>query len=291
MRQTGTQTNCKKMLLLTWAMDIIGSTKASNVVCYSKPLILVRQSGEGWPVHGWWFVLMSGSRLSSRVEIKIKQLIAEGHLKIGDRLPPERELAEAMNVSRHTLREAIKALERVGLLKSRPGSGTFIFGGVAEVGQPHGVSALFTDSVRMTDIFQFRWALEPAIVAAAVSNANQSGLKLVRGNLDVQAKALDSGDTEAWAKADLEFHLLLSRLTGNSLFMSVMENLSHCIAICVDNSHLNPARMKIYYEGHLGVYQAIVNRDAKRAIFHMEEHLKLLPWQENLRVSTTTIIA
>ena len=232
---------------------------------------------------------MPGSRLSKRVEIKIKQLIAEGHLKIGDKLPPERELAEAMNVSRHTLREAIKSLESTGLLKSRPGSGTFIFSDLSGLEPLKGNGSIFTETPRMTEIFQFRWALEPAIAVAAVSNANQSGLKSVKDNLDLQAAALDDGDTDLWARSDLEYHLLLSRLTGNSLFITTMENLSHCIAICVDNSHLNPARMKLYYDGHLGVYEAIVSRDAKRAVFHMEEHLKLLPWQENLRVSSTVV--
>lgn len=229
---------------------------------------------------------MPNSRLSKRVEIKIKQLIAEGHLKIGDRLPPERELAEAMNVSRNTLREAIKSLETIGLLKSRPGSGTFIFNAAPDHIEHNGNASIFSDSPRMTEIFQFRWALEPAIVVAAVSNANQSGLKKVKENLDLQLEAMGRGDNDLWAKADLDYHLLLSKLSGNSLFISVMENLSHCIAICVDSSHLNPARTKLYYDGHLGVYEAIVSRDPKRAVFHMEEHLKLLPWQENLRVST-----
>ena len=226
---------------------------------------------------------MDDKRLSKRVEIKIKQLIAEGHLKIGDKLPPERELAEAMNVSRHTLREAIKALENAGLLKCRPGSGTFIFSDLDAVKES---ATIFDGNPRLTEIFQFRWALEPAIAVSAVSNASPAGLKKVRGNLDLQERALTRGDTEVWAQADLDYHLLLSRLTGNSLFVKVMENLSHCIAICVDTSHLNPARMKLYYDGHLGVYKAIVERDPKRAVFHMEEHLKLLPWQENLKVST-----
>ena len=228
---------------------------------------------------------MSALPLSKKVEIKIKQLIAEGHLKIGAKLPPERELAEAMNVSRHTLREAIKSLESVNLLKSKPGSGTFIFSD-NEVNKEQGGTAAFPESPRMTEIFQFRWAIEPAIVVAAVSNANQAGLQRIKENIDVQTSALQSNDTDLWARADLEYHLLLARLTGNCLFSTVMDNLSHCIAICVDNSHLNPARMKVFYDGHVAIYKAIVNQDAKRAVFHMEEHLKLLPWQENLRVST-----
>ena len=224
--------------------------------------------------------------LSKRVELKIIQLIAEGHLKIGDRLPPERELAEAMNVSRNTLRQAIKTLEHEGVLSSRPGSGTFITGNSVEEPQAQSASGLFSELPKMTDIFQFRWALEPAIAATCVSNANLADLKLVKKNLDLQAKAMDRGDTETWAQADLDYHLLLARISGNALFSTVMENLSHCVAICVDHSHLNPARMKLYYEGHLKIYEAVLDRNAAQAAFHMQEHLRLLPWQENLRVST-----
>lgn len=229
----------------------------------------------------------SARPLAKKVEDKVKALIAEGHLKIGDKLPSERDLAETMNVSRHTLREALKSLESAGLLKSSPGSGTFIFGSLAEAGgAPAGQATIFDSNPRLTDIFQLRWALEPAIAALAVSNARPAGLKKVKANLDLQKAALEGHDTETWSRADLDFHLLLSQLTDNPLFIKVMENLSNCIAICVDISHLNPARMKLYYEGHSGVYRAIVERDAKRAVFCMEEHLKLLPWQENLRVST-----
>ncbi|MGL4209631.1 MAG: FadR/GntR family transcriptional regulator [Candidatus Adiutrix sp.] len=227
---------------------------------------------------------MGTKSLSQRVEVKIKQLISEGHLKIGDRLPPERELAEAMNVSRHTLRAAIKSLEGVGLLKSRPGSGTFIFHDLAD--GEFSTNTMFSETLKMTEIFQLRWALEPAIAAAAISGATQGGLKKLKENLDRQLKAIESANTDLWAQADLDYHLLLSQLTGNSLFVSVIGNLAHCIALCVDYSHLNPARMKVFYEGHFGVYEAILNQDAKRAVFHMEEHLKLLPWQENLKVST-----
>jgi len=224
--------------------------------------------------------------LSKRVELKIIRLISEGHLKIGDRLPPERELAEAMNVSRHTLRQAIKALENNGLLSCKPGSGTFITENRIEEGTVQPAPTIFAEIPKMTDIFQFRWALEPAIAATCVSNANLADLKHVKKNLDLQAKAMEGGDTETWAQADLDYHLLLARASGNSLFSSVMENLSHCVAVCVDHSHLNPARMKLYYQGHLSVYEAILDRNAVQAAFHMQEHLRLLPWQENLRVST-----
>jgi GntR family transcriptional repressor for pyruvate dehydrogenase complex len=244
------------------------------------------------PINRYWFnqflkvvLQMTGTRLTKKVEYKIRQIIAEGHLKISDRLPPERELAEAMNVSRHTLREAIKSLESSGLLKSRPGSGTFVFGEQESlILEPN--SNIFPESPRMTDIFQFRWAVEPNICVLAISGATKTGLKAIKENLELQEKALKANDTELWAKADLDYHLRLAELTGNILITTVMKNLSHCIAICVDNSHLNPARIKLYYEGHQKIYQSIVNRDPKGAFFHMEEHLKLLPWQENLRVST-----
>lgn len=224
--------------------------------------------------------------LSKRVELKIIRLISEGHLKVGDRLPPERELAEAMNVSRHTLRQAIKALENSGILSSKPGSGTFITENRIDDGNGQPEQAMFAEMPKMTDIFQFRWALEPAIAATCVSNANMADLRLIKKNLDLQGRVIEQGDMEAWAQADLDYHLLLARASGNSLFASVMENLSHCIAICVDHSHLNPARVNLYYQGHLSVYEAVLDRNPAQAAFHMQEHLRLLPWQENLRVSS-----
>lgn len=227
--------------------------------------------------------------LSKRVEVKIKALIAEGCLKIGERLPSERDLASAMNVSRPTVREAIRSMESAGLLKSSPGSGTFVIAtleevaaGLAERPKP----SIFDDNQRITDIIQLRWTLEPSIAAMAANNATKAGLKELQDNLKAQKEAVDTPTGETWARADLDFHLLLARLTGNPLYLRVMENLSNCIAICVDASHFNPARMKVYYDAHMAIYRAIADHDVKKAIFSMEEHLKMLPWQENLRVST-----
>jgi DNA-binding FadR family transcriptional regulator len=75
-------------------------------------------------------------------------------------------------------------------------------------------------------------------------------------------------------------------LSGNAIFIGVMNQLASCLAICVDEAHLNPARMRLYHDGHGAIYESIRDHDAKRAVFHIEDHLKHLPWQENLRVSS-----
>jgi Transcriptional regulators len=234
---------------------------------------------------------MTKRSLSQKVEKKIIRLLSEGHLKVGDRLPPERELAEAMNVSRHTLRAAVKALELKGILIIRPGSGIFVFGDHEMVMANNGNGAgMLSEIPSMTDIFQFRWAIEPAIVAYATNNATSSGLKEVKDNLELQLQAIADDDHDLWARTDVEFHLLLPQLSGNAIFINMMNQLTHCLAICVDASHLNPARMKMYYDGHLGIYESIRTHNAKKALFYIEDHLKHLPWQENLRVSSVVQI-
>ncbi|MDR0354537.1 MAG: FadR family transcriptional regulator [Deltaproteobacteria bacterium] len=220
-----------------------------------------------------------------KVMAKILSQIDEGRLKPGDRIPSERELSQAMDVSRHTLREAIKCLESYGTLESRLGSGTYI-----KV-RPQLVASWNSGSQkgpRMTDIFQFRMAIEPNIAFLAATTATKAGLVRVENNLKLQRQAEEDCDIERWAAADREFHLLLAELTGNPLFIKSMRRLSRTIADHVDNSHLSHSRIGSYHDNHVSIYRAILQQDSKKAFFHMEEHLRLLPWVENLETPYPT---
>src|SRR5262249_23395810 len=110
------------------------------------------------------------TRLYETIVAQLGQLIQEGKLRPGDRLPPERELAARLQVSRASVREALRSLELQGLLSSRQGSGTFI----AAIGQEELLRAftrLAEEGQTLRDIFELRFLLEPPIAAMAARGA------------------------------------------------------------------------------------------------------------------------
>src|SRR3989475_9716028 len=110
---------------------------------------------------------IKSTRIYEEIVRQVKQLIAEGRLKTGDRLPPERELAEKFVVSRTSVREALRALESLGFIEIRAGEGTFVR--EMSVDELVGPLALVLTSQReaIGELFEARRGLEPAIAALA----------------------------------------------------------------------------------------------------------------------------
>src|SRR5205809_6632625 len=116
---------------------------------------------------------IKSTRIYEEIVRQVKQLIAEGRFKSGDRLPPERELAEKFVVSRTSVREALRTLESLGLIDIRPGEGTF----VREVSIDALVEplALLLTSHReaIVELFEARRLLEPALAALTAARATR----------------------------------------------------------------------------------------------------------------------
>ena len=130
-------------------------------------------------------------RLYQDVVRQIRNLIDEGTLKPGDRLPSERELAEQLQVSRSSLREAMRTLELQGLVVSRPGAGTFVSndtnGSVADA-----LTAYLADGKdALKDVFEMRHILEPQMAALAAGRATPEDLQRLEQMLTQQADQIE----------------------------------------------------------------------------------------------------
>src|SRR2546429_6547843 len=133
---------------------------------------------------------IKSTRIYQEIVRQVKAMIAEGRLKSGDQLPPERDLAEKFVVCRTSVREALRALESLGLVEIRPGEGTF----VREVSVESLIEplALVMASHReaIVELFEARRLLEPALAARAARRATPEGLAEMERILEDQAKAL-----------------------------------------------------------------------------------------------------
>ncbi len=159
-------------------------------------------------------------RLHEDIVQQFHTLIRQGALKHGDRLPSERDLAEQFQVSRSSVREAIRSLELQGLVVSRRGSGTFINTEDLDSVVALVAATLNTSEDRLGDIFEMRHLLEPAIAALAAQRATTEEVERMRQILEDQRRQIKVGETGV--ESDTAFHFALASATHNSALVKVV---------------------------------------------------------------------
>lgn len=155
---------------------------------------------------------------------QIKQGLLEHQLKPGDRLPSESELVDLMGVSRGSVRQAMKALETLGVLSIRPGDGTYVNSSVSENNFNLLIFALLIARPPLKDIIDFRYALERDIFELIFENEDCIDELLVKleENIEYHEKLLaENASVDALVKNDQRFHFLLSESSGNILFQTI----------------------------------------------------------------------
>jgi GntR family transcriptional repressor for pyruvate dehydrogenase complex len=162
------------------------------------------------------------SRLYEQITEQIQKLVMEGSLRPGDKLPPERELAERFGVSRTAVREAVKALREKGLVEIQPGRGTFITNDTSEVMRDSlGLMVRVSLSNGVVNLNEVRTLLEPGIAALAAERISEEGIQTLEQAIEAMDAA--TSDADAFAEADLEFHLTLARATQNPLIPILLD--------------------------------------------------------------------
>src|SRR5262245_20487197 len=226
-----------------------------------------RQPGE----HAVELGPIKSTRIYEEIVRQVKQLIAEGRFKSGDRLPRERELAQKFVVSRTSVREARRALESLGLIEIRPGEGTFVR--EVSIDALVGPLALVMTSQReaIGELFEARRVLEPAIAALAASRATPEELQEMRRILDDQAREIASGKTGL--AQDAAFHAAIGTAAHNRAITRIVHALMDLLTQSREESLTIPGRPTRSHQDHLQILRAIERRDAAAAHQAMLDHV------------------
>ena len=213
------------------------------------------------------------SQLTMQVVDHVRDLIASGELKPGDRLPPERELARKLKISRSSLRAGIGFLAAMGVLKSRHGAGTFVSSGppaldsssLTVLGALHGFLPW--------QMFEARLVLEANVAGLAAERATGEHIAELAEEVAEMYASMD--DPQEYLIHDVRFHRTISRAAGNPILAAIMETISASLydarRMTVDNS----LDLKESAEMHREIYRAIRSRNPVAAKRAMEEHLNL----------------
>jgi GntR family transcriptional regulator, transcriptional repressor for pyruvate dehydrogenase complex len=156
---------------------------------------------------------------------RIEQLLRSGELKAGDRLPPEPELAQMLRVSRGSLREALKSLMYLGLIRSRAGDGTYIQSSLSSVITEHFQWMILLDEVKHLEIYELRKIIEPIAAALAARRATRADIERLRVALDGLARG--RGNPELFHAFDIQFHDAFAQASGNVAIKTTMRMLYH----------------------------------------------------------------
>lgn len=210
-------------------------------------------------------------RLHEDIVSHFHSFIRQGQLKHGDRLPPERDLAEQFKVSRSSVREAIRTLELQGLVVSKRGSGTFINTENLESVLALVAATLNTGEDALRDIFEMRHLLEPPIAALAAQRSSAEELERFREILREQQRQIDDGETGV--ESDTAFHFALASATHNSALLKVVSAVEDILQRSRDRSLQAPGRPQRSLVSHQQILQMIEDGDSEGAQTAMEHHL------------------
>ncbi len=206
------------------------------------------------------------TRLYEDVLAHLADLIEQGKLKPGDRLPPERVLAERLQVSRATLREALRIMQEQSLIVSRVGSGNYIAEGNVK-------SLIYSiKHLGMQDIFELRLLLDPPICALAAQRATLEDIARLEAILARQQKRVEQG--LSGAKADADFHATLAQSTHNRALVRLGQALIDVTAPSRGARLQTSGRARASLTAHLHILEAIKAHSPEQAHRAMEDHIR-----------------
>lgn len=168
---------------------------------------------------------VSQNKMSIYIINQIREAILDGKLKPGDRLPTEKELVEQFQVSKHTLREALRALEFMGLLEIRKGAGggPFVLEVDMETTRNSIINFLHFKNVSVQDLSAVRKIFEPHLARVAAEQVTPELISTLESFNQGCRKLLDNGKSLVGAREEIDFHVHLAKVDGNQVLMLILD--------------------------------------------------------------------
>lgn len=217
------------------------------------------------------------TKVYEQVIEQIKSKIKSGEIKKGDKLPSEREMSELIGVSRTSVREAIRALEVVGLVESKQGAGNYIKTNFDNsLFEPLSVMFMLQES-SVKEMYDLRETLELECAKLSAQNIEDNELALLTAIVDRMYLA---GSEEESLELDIKFHYLIAKTSRNVLLINMLDVISQLM-----DEFIQKSRMQILHEGntkeslleiHENLLRALKCKDEAKVCNAMKEHFDLI---------------
>lgn len=215
--------------------------------------------------------------LADAVVRQVEDLIASGILKQGKRLPSERELSEALGVSRPKLREALQILEDRGLVVTRHGEGTFVSALTGQAMLPALISLYGRHEPAFMDYLEYRREQEGFAARLAADRATSADKERITDILEKMVTAFEAGDNEASRQADFALHAAIVDASQNATLIHMMASIFELTQQSVfynrDFLRTIDGTGRILLDQHLELGNAVIEGEPARAKRAAKEHI------------------
>jgi GntR family transcriptional regulator, transcriptional repressor for pyruvate dehydrogenase complex len=217
---------------------------------------------------------ISPKRVSDQVFDQLRELIFRGDYQPGQQIMTERELAEALNVSRNSVREAINKLVTLRFLEQRQGQGTFVRSLDEAVKIPL-ATVMETQDATLIDLLEMRMGIECTAASLAAQRSTAAELEAIEKAFTEMERDTRTGGLGT--EGDLAFHMAIAAATKNPMQIYIMTNVSNFLHVGIRENLLHlyeePDNITKILKQHKAIYEAIRSRDPEAAYRAMKDHI------------------
>ena len=207
----------------------------------------------------------------SAVAKRLLDLFTSGTVPAGTRLPPERELASTLGIGRSAVREALAALEILGVVDVRPGSGTYLRGSASEL-LPETLSwGLMIGAPRTHELIAVRAELEIMAARLAAERVTDADLTQLKGFIESMHQHV--ANPTRFIEADLKFHLTIARIADNQVLTDLLQSIRSLLRVWVERGLRRGDDAEFALREHTRIFEALETRDAVAVEAAMREHM------------------
>jgi len=231
------------------------------------------------PASALGFAPIAPQRAFEDIAAQIRNLVASGKLRPGDRLPPERDLSARFNVSRNTLREALRALELSGMIELRKGAsgGAFVLPGSSGV-VVNGLRDLYhLGAITPRHLTEARVWLSATVVRVACERLTEEDLQALEDNVEAATRAYRAGNFAESAELHRQFHNLLAASTRNPIMQITMEGVMEVMQQFIES--IGPSDNTYTLASRRRLLKHLRAREAEPAVAEMSKFLERLQAQ------------
>ena len=214
---------------------------------------------------------MPRTTLSQALFEKLVGHVVNGDWKQGERIPSERELSEQLSIGRASLREALKALELLGMVESRVGDGTFVCPRSDFLSRPLLWAITGADRTELCDLMEARLVLEENIAAFAAERATAEEIQKIKATIEEMRANVD--DPSGSLEADMRFHVAIAEAAHNPILSNADQLVRNLVKQWILLKHKVPGEAAKSLRDHECIHAALLHRDPAAARIAMRNHI------------------
>lgn len=211
--------------------------------------------------------------IGEQVALQLAGMIADGRWRVGEKLPAEAELCSALNIGRSTLREALKSLAFIGMVRMRAGDGTYVAQTSPGLLERILARGLLKTEKDLADVCETRLVLETELAAMAAERVEPADLEILNDLLERSRRSL-AGDDRPFIELDLEFHLAIASCAKNNVLRHLLIDIRGVLIEWIMKSQELPGLRENAMVQHEKIFESILARNPTKAREAMRAHLE-----------------